>query len=49
MEGTERTVDDIPSFTLYPPETSSQDVEKKKAEPKTQHFFSLNLDIVASP
>jgi hypothetical protein len=27
----------------------AQDVEKKKAEPKTPHFFRLNQDIVASP
>ena len=26
---------------------SAQDVEKKKAEPKTPHFLSLNQDIVA--
>jgi len=25
----------------------AQDIEKKKAEPKTPHFFSLNQDIVA--
>jgi hypothetical protein len=30
-----------------PPETSAHDVEKKKAEPKTPHFPSLNQDIVA--
>ena len=29
-------------------ETSAQDVEKKKVEPKTPHFFSLNQNIVAS-
>jgi hypothetical protein len=29
-------------------ETSAQDVEKKKAEPKTPHFLGLNQDIVAS-
>ena len=29
------SVDYIPLFTLSPPETSAQDVEKKKAEPKT--------------
>jgi hypothetical protein len=28
-------------------ETSDQDVEKKKAEPKTPHCLSLNQDIVA--
>jgi hypothetical protein len=27
----------------------SQDVAKKKAEPKTPHFLSLNQDSVASP
>jgi hypothetical protein len=27
----------------------AQDVEKKKAEPKTPHFLSLNQDIVAEP
>ncbi len=27
--------------------TLAQDVEKKKAEPKTPHFLSLNQDIVA--
>jgi hypothetical protein len=25
----------------------AQDVEKKKAEPRTPHFFSLNQDIAA--
>jgi hypothetical protein len=28
-------------------ETSAQDIEKKKAEPKTPHFLSLKQDIVA--
>jgi len=28
--------------------TLAQDLEKKKAEPKTPHFLSLNQDIVAS-
>jgi hypothetical protein len=37
----------IPEFTLSSPETSAQDVEKKKAEPRTPHFLSLNQDIVA--
>jgi len=27
----------------------AQDVEEKKAEPKTPHFLSLNQDIVAWP
>ena len=27
----------------------AQDVGKKKAEPKTPHFLSLNQDIVAGP
>jgi len=26
----------------------AQDVEKKKAEPKTPHFLSLNQDLVVS-
>ena len=30
-------------------ENSALDIEKKKAEPKTPHFLSLNQDIVASP
>jgi hypothetical protein len=30
-----------------PIEFSAQDVEKKKAEPKTPHFLSLKQDIVA--
>jgi len=29
--------------------TVAQDIEKKKAEPRTPHFFSLNQDIVARP
>ena len=39
-------------FVLHPlihiiaPETSAQDVEKKKAEPETPHFPCLNQDIV---
>jgi hypothetical protein len=28
---------------------SAQDLEKKKAEPKTPHFLSSTQDIVASP
>jgi hypothetical protein len=28
---------------------SAQDLEKKKAEPKTPHFLSLNQDIVGGP
>jgi len=35
-----------PLIHTIAPETSAQDVEKKKAEPKTQHFFSSNQDIV---
>jgi hypothetical protein len=31
----------------YRSKTSAQDVEKKKAEPKTPHFLSSNQDIVA--
>jgi hypothetical protein len=27
----------------------AQDLEKKKAEPKTPHFLRLNQDIVVSP
>jgi len=40
-------------FALHPlihtiaPETSAQDVEKNKAEPKTPHFLNLNQNIVA--
>jgi len=40
-------------FTLHPlihtllEFTPAQDVEKKKAEPKTPYFFTLNQDIVA--
>jgi hypothetical protein len=32
-----------------PSEISAQDVETKKAEPKTPHFLNLTQDIVASP
>ena len=35
-----------PLIHTIAPETSVQDVEKKKAEPKTPHFLSLNQDIV---
>jgi hypothetical protein len=41
------------NYRLHPlihtiaPETSAQDVEKKKAEQKTPHFLSVNQDIVA--
>ena len=38
-----------PLIHTFAPETSAQDVEKKKAELKTPHFLSLNQDIVASP
>ena len=34
----------IYTFTSW---DSAQDIEKKKAEPKTPHFLSLNQDIVA--
>jgi hypothetical protein len=33
--------------TLSPLETSAQDVEKKKAKPRTPHLLSLNQNIVA--
>jgi hypothetical protein len=36
-----------PLIYTIAPETSAQDVEKKKAELKTPHFLSLNQDIVA--
>jgi hypothetical protein len=36
-----------PLIHTIAPETSAQDVEKKKAELKTPHFLSLNQDIVA--
>ena len=36
-----------PLIHTLPPRTSAPDVEKKKAEPKTPHFLSLNQDIVA--
>jgi len=38
-----------PLIHTFLPEASAQDVEKKKAEPKTPHFLSSNQDIVASP
>jgi len=38
-----------PLIHTIAPKTLAQYVEKKKAEPKTPHFFSLNQDIVASP
>jgi len=31
----------------FPPGNSPQDIEKKKAEPKTPHFLSLKQDMVA--
>jgi hypothetical protein len=36
-----------PLIHTIAPETSAQDVEKKKTEPKTLHLLSLNQDIVA--
>jgi hypothetical protein len=36
-----------PLIHTRPDFTGAQDVEKKKAEPKTPHFLSLNQDIVA--
>ena len=38
-----------PLIHTSPPETSPQEVEKKKAEPRTPHFLSLNQDAVAWP
>ena len=38
-----------PLIHTFPSEISAQDVGKKKAEPKTPHFLSLNQNIVASP
>ena len=29
------------------PESSAQEIEKKKAEPVTPHFLNLNQDIIA--
>ena len=37
-----------PLIHTSPLETSAQDVEKKKAEPRTPHFLSLNQDSVAA-
>ena len=37
-----------PLIHTFAPETSTQDLEKKKVEPRTPHFLSLNQDIVAS-
>jgi len=36
-----------PLIHTFPFWNSAQDVEKKKTEPRTPHFFSLNQDIVA--
>jgi hypothetical protein len=36
-----------PLIHTIPSETSAQDVEKKKAEPRTPHFLSLNQGMVA--
>ena len=36
-----------PLIHTIAPETSAQDVEKKKAELKTPHFLSLHQNIVA--
>ncbi len=36
-----------PLIHTFPFGNSAQDVEKKKAEPRTPHFLSLNQDIVA--
>jgi hypothetical protein len=36
-----------PSLDVGIYETSAQNVEKKKAEPKTPHLLTLNQDIVA--
>ncbi len=38
-----------PLIHTFPLESSAQNVEKKKAEPKTPHFQNLNQDIVDSP
>ena len=38
-----------PLIHTFAPETLAQDVGKKKAEPKTSHFLSLNIDIVTRP
>jgi len=36
-----------PLIHTLPPKSSTQDLEKKKAEPRTPHFLSLNQNIVA--
>ena len=36
-----------PLIHTFASETSAQDVEKKKAKPRTPHLLSLNQDIVA--
>ena len=36
-----------PLIHTFPTRNLTQDIEKKKAEPKTPHFLSLNQDIVA--
>ena len=38
-----------PLIYTFPSGNSAQDVEKKKAEPKTPHFLGLDQDIVAWP
>jgi hypothetical protein len=35
-----------PLIHIFPTKTSAQNVEKKKAEPRTPHLLSLNQDIV---
>jgi hypothetical protein len=35
-----------PLIYIFPTRNLAQDVEKKKAEPMTPHFFSLDQDIV---
>ena len=47
MKKPDRNYELHPLIHTIAPETSAQDVEKKKAEPKTRHFLSLNQDIVA--
>jgi hypothetical protein len=37
-----------PLIHTFTPGTSAPDVEKKKAEPRTPHFLSLNQDMVTS-
>ena len=41
------TLDYIPLIHTFPPKSSTQDLEKKKAEPVTLHFLSLNQDTVS--